>query len=110
MFLAALARPRFGEDGELLFDGKIGIWPIVTYEMAQHASQNHSAGTIIAKPRSLSRSVYREVLLEHVLPAIKQKWPSHNKNIILQQDGAKAHILENDAEFMEHATTGNWNI
>lgn len=29
MFLSAVARPRFDDDGECTFDGKIGIWPFV---------------------------------------------------------------------------------
>lgn len=29
MFLAAVARPRFDNEGNCTFDGKIGIWPFV---------------------------------------------------------------------------------
>ena len=45
-----------------------------------------------------------------VIPAIKDKWPDRNRNIIIQQDGAPAHIKENDAEFVVAATSGLWNI
>jgi hypothetical protein len=45
------------------------------------------------------------------VPAIKEKWPHRNSNEIIQQDGASAHILENDIEFCQIATTqGVWNI
>jgi hypothetical protein len=29
MFLSAVARPRFDDEGNCTFDGKIGIWPFV---------------------------------------------------------------------------------
>ena len=30
MFLVALARPRYDDEGNLTFDGKIGCWAMVT--------------------------------------------------------------------------------
>jgi hypothetical protein len=30
MFLCAVARPRFDENGACTFNGKIGMWPIIT--------------------------------------------------------------------------------
>jgi hypothetical protein len=44
------------------------------------------------------------------IPAIKQKWPGRNHNIKIQQDGTSSHIDQDDDEFMEAATAGNWNI
>jgi hypothetical protein len=42
-----------------------------------------------------------------VIPAIKDKWPDRNRNIVIQQDGAQAHIRGvDDAEFVAAATTG----
>ena len=35
MFLTAVAKPRYNEDGEMTFDGKIGIWPFVVDTEAQ---------------------------------------------------------------------------
>ena len=32
---------------------------------------------------------------------MKEKWPTRNGRIQLQQDGAKSHILEDDMEFKE---------
>ncbi len=49
-------------------------------------------------------------MITNVLPAIKQKWPDRNRNIVIQQDGASAHIDENDPQFVAAATSGNWNI
>ncbi len=39
------------------------------------------------------------MLIARVIPAIKQKWPDLNRNNVLQQDGASAHIKADDMEF-----------
>ncbi len=39
-------------------------------------------------------------MITKVLPAIKQKWPDRNQNIVIQQDGASVHIDENDPQFV----------
>jgi hypothetical protein len=49
-------------------------------------------------------------MITKVLPAIKQKWPYWNWNIVIQQDGASAHMDEYDPQFLAAATSGNWNI
>ena len=49
-------------------------------------------------------------MITKVLPAIKQKWPDWNRNKVIQQDGASAHIDENDPQFVAAATSGNRNI
>ncbi|KAI2507526.1 hypothetical protein MHU86_6914 [Fragilaria crotonensis] len=110
MFLTAVARPRFDEDGVCTFDGKIGMFPFVDYIPAQRASRNRPRGAIVTTPFSVTKNRYREFMVTKVIPAIKEKWPDRNRNIIIQQDGAPAHIAENDAEFVAAARTGLWNI
>ena len=56
--------------------------------------------TCLEKPIE-NRDVYREYLIQKLLPAVKEKWPRNNARIRLQQDGAKSHILEDDVEFKE---------
>ena len=53
------------------------------------------------KNQCITRDVYREILIQKFLPALKEKWPTCNGRIRLQQDGAKSHILEEDMEFKE---------
>ncbi len=48
--------------------------------------------------------------MEKVVPAIKEKWPDQESQIIIQQDGASSHIEDNDAAFDAVARTGLWNI
>ncbi len=58
----------------------------------------------------VNKNQYRDFMITKVLPAIKQKWPDWKRNIVIQQDGASAHIDENDPQFVAAATSGNWNI
>ena len=53
------------------------------------------------KNQCITRDVYGEYLIQKLLSAIKQKWPTNNGRIWLQQDGAKSHILDDDMEFKE---------
>jgi hypothetical protein len=50
------------------------------------------------------------MLITKVLPAIKIKFPGRNKNVVIQQDNAKAHILETDPEFLAAGSIGYWKI
>jgi hypothetical protein len=110
MFLAAVARPRYDENGQCTFDGKIGMWPFVERVAARRRSVNRERGAIVTTPISCTRRIYRQMLIEDVIPAIKAKWPDRNRDIILQQDGALAHIPADDMEFGLVARTGTWNI
>ena len=110
MFLAAVARPRFDKEGNCTFDGKIGLWPFAELEPAERRSINRPDGTLEWKPESVNKSKYKEFIIEKVIPAIKQKWPGKNRNVIIQQDGASSHLHDDDPDFVDAATAGNWRI
>lgn len=59
IFLCALARPRFDEDGECNFDGKIGLWPFTELVPAQRSSRGQPAGTLEEMEFSVTRDVYK---------------------------------------------------
>ena len=101
MFLCAVARPRYDTRRNARFDGKIGIWPIGKWKPAKQSSKKRTKGTLVWKNQCITRDVYREYLIEKFLPAVKEKWPTRNARIQLQQDGARSHILEDDVEFRE---------
>lgn len=93
MFLTAVTRPRFDSDGECTFDGKIGVWPIVETVLAKRNSRNRPAGTPELKSVNVTRELYKNMLIEKVLPAIYAKWPGRPPyKVRLQQDNAKAHV------------------
>ena len=110
MILSAIARPRFDENGTCTFDGKIGLWPIAEEAVAQRTSRNRPKGTKFLKPVTMDRDRYRKLLIKEVLPAIRRKFPREDRNVIIQQDGAKAHIRENDKKFLAAGARGTWNI
>ena len=104
MFLCAQARPRWDNNANQMWDGKIGIWPIGEYIPAVRNSVNRPAGTPVWKNQSVDKNRYRALLLEKVIPAIKEKWPRNEWNnnavvIRIQQDGSKAHIKPDDEGF-----------
>ena len=101
MFLCAVARPRYDMNKNAWFDGKIGIWPIGKWQPAKQTSKKHAKGTPVWKNQSIMQDVFREYLIQKLLPAIKHKWPTNNGRIWLQQDGAKSHILDDNKEFKE---------
>ncbi|ETP54784.1 hypothetical protein F442_00598, partial [Phytophthora nicotianae P10297] len=79
MFLAAVARPRYDYHRKAMFDGKLGIWPLVEDYIAQRNSANRPAGTVLTRNiASIDRDVIKEFLLKEVTPTIKRKWPAQD--------------------------------
>jgi len=109
MFLTAVGRPKYDEEGNLTFSGKLGVWPFVKEVPAARRSRNRERGTLETKSIIVNREVMRQYLLEKVIPAIKDKWPQEDadKTIFIQQDNARTHVHPNDPAFLETvAATG----
>ncbi|KAF0750291.1 hypothetical protein AaE_006765, partial [Aphanomyces astaci] len=108
MFLVAVARPRPG------WDGKVGCWPLVETTLAARRSVNRPAGTPVLSSVTVTKQVYRDMLVRNVLPALQAKWiragDVANDRIFIQQDNARPHIAVDDALFVQAATEGGWNI
>ncbi|KAE9290230.1 hypothetical protein PF008_g25668 [Phytophthora fragariae] len=106
MFLCAVARPR----GD--WDGKVGIWPVVKNYRTQRWSRNRPAGIDEVHPVTMTREIDRDMLINDVIPAIKEKWPQAQKGISirLQQDNAKPHVLENDAAVIAAGCSNGWTM
>lgn len=101
MFLVAVTRPRYDDNNNIIFDGKIGCWPFTDQVAAVRRSHNRPAGTIITRNTQVNARVYKEYILEKLLPAIREKWPRGNvqemKKINIQHDNAPVHFNKNDA-------------
>ncbi|XP_074302848.1 uncharacterized protein LOC141636453 [Silene latifolia] len=112
MFMCVVGRPQYSENNDVIFDGKIGIWPFVYLEPAKRNSKNRDAGTMETKPiESITKQVVKDMLLGKVLPEIKKKWPKNaSKTIYIQQDNARPHINNSDADFRAAASSNGWNI
>ncbi|XP_057531855.1 uncharacterized protein LOC130809986 [Amaranthus tricolor] len=105
MFITAVVRPQISSTGEVLWDGKIGNFPFTETYYSMRRSENRLAGTtqlrVITK---VKRDVLRDKLIDEVLPTIRSKWLANGvKDIWIQQDNAKPHILTNDQAFNEEA-------
>ncbi|XP_010679495.2 uncharacterized protein LOC104894846 [Beta vulgaris subsp. vulgaris] len=104
MFIAAVARPRWNQDGSCAFNGKIGIWAFTKQVPAQRRSNNRPRGTLETKPiEAITKDVIRDMLVHKIMPAIREKWPDDlSKVIYIQQDNAPAHITNDDPIFQQH--------
>ena len=64
--------------------------------------KNRPKGMLVWKNRTVTKDVYRELLISQLIPAILEKWLRRDRmstTIYIQQDGAKNHIREDDEEF-----------
>ena len=109
MFLCTVVRPHFNPSVNSWWDGKLGIWPIADWEPAKWKSKNRPKGTLVWKSKTVTKEVYRELLISKLILAILENWPRRDRmsrTIFIQQDSAKNHIREDDEEFnnalMEH--------
>lgn len=67
MFLCAVARPHYANDGTLLFDGKIGIFPFTEEVPALRNSKNRQRGTLETKNiQSITKEVVKNCIINEV--------------------------------------------
>ena len=104
-FLCVCARPRF-TDGNCIFDGRIGCFPLVRYEPAMRGNERTSRvhGDLVMKPiTSITRDMIRDFMINQVLPIIRAKWTREDlgKPIFIQQDNAPSHLKLDDPDFCE---------
>ena len=111
MFLSAVARSRWDYRRRQMFDGKLGIWPIVHQVSAKRNSKNRPAAILETKPLNVTKDVYEKFIIEKVVPVIKRKWPRKIQNkIYIQQDNAKPYS-EISAKLVALAVAQDgWNI
>ncbi|XP_021775181.1 uncharacterized protein LOC110739035 [Chenopodium quinoa] len=112
MFMAIIGKPLYGINGELLHDGKYGIFPFTVQQVAQKASKKRPRGTMETKAlQNINREVIREMLLTKVIPAIISKWPEGlPKDVVIQWDNARPHQVPTDDEFVAATTANGFNI
>ena len=97
MFLCAVACPRFNPSANSWCDRKLGIWPIGDWEPVKCKSKNTPRGTPVWKNKTVTKEIYRELLISKLLLGIIEKWPwtdRLSRKIYIQQDSAKSHIGE----------------
>ncbi|KAG3106950.1 hypothetical protein PI124_g10673 [Phytophthora idaei] len=104
MMLAAVARPRWVPSGSTFFDGMLGIWAFLLSEnQLCVAVITPPAGTMETKEGRVNKETYRAMLIEKLLPALRERMPhaAEGKRITVQQDNASPHISPQDPAFCE---------
>ena len=72
MFIAAVARPQISTNGEVFWDGKIGIFPYTETYYAIRRSENRPKRTPQLRAiTKATRDVIRVKLINEVLPTIR---------------------------------------
>lgn len=106
MFLTAVARPIFNEDGSVLFDGKVGMWPVrdILRRKGNYTGKFtvYKKGDFYAKDVNMGAKKYVQMCTDLLLPAIKlvrdKYWLPYAAGaaftIHVQHDGAPGHRAE----------------
>ncbi|KAF0692795.1 Aste57867_16157 [Aphanomyces stellatus] len=86
-------KPRYDPHTKMYFDGKLGVWPFVEATVAKRTSKNRPKGAVVTSPQTVTAEVYQDVIVNKVIPAIKEKMPSSRRRnqIWIQQDNAGPH-------------------
>ena len=79
MFLCAAAKPHFNPSANSWWDEKLGIWPIGDWEPAKQGSKNRPKGMLVWKNKTVTKDVYRELLINQLILAILEKWPRRDR-------------------------------
>ncbi|KAF0703711.1 hypothetical protein AaE_015265 [Aphanomyces astaci] len=111
MFLTAVARPRWDDAKSECWDGKIGTWHFTETVPAARSSRNRPAGTLELRPINVTRPIYKKMLIDNVIPAIKAKWPAESsRSVVIQQDNARPHVAPWDAAVVSACTSDGWSM
>lgn len=110
IFLSAVTRPRFDGNKMCVFHGEIAIWPFVHQVAAQRTSTYRPAGTMDTKSLPVTKHTHPDMIMNNVLPVIKEKWPDDSKRIYLQHENASTHFGSNYAPYLAAARAEGWDI
>ncbi|XP_021749085.1 uncharacterized protein LOC110714841 [Chenopodium quinoa] len=112
MFMGVIGKPLYDCNGQMLHDGKFGIFPFTYQQRAKKKSKNRDAGVMETKVvESVNKEEIRKMLLQNIIPAIKRQWhPSLPKDIFIQWDNARPHQIPMDEEFIAACTSDGFNI
>ncbi|ETV80703.1 hypothetical protein H257_06204 [Aphanomyces astaci] len=106
---------RFNYVQKLVRSGHVGWqdWtvPIVETKVTARRSKNCDRGTPGTVAMTVTKPIYRRLLVDKVIPAIQAKWPGRRGGTIyLQQDNARPHVAVDDAEVVAASRKNGWNI
>ena len=79
MFLCTVVRLHFNPSANSWWERKLGIWPIADWEPAKQKSKNRPKGTLVWKNKTVTKEVYRELLISKLILAILENWPRRDR-------------------------------
>lgn len=88
MFIAAIARLKYDPHKKSLFDGKLGIWPVVSYEPAKRALKTDPLGV----DKGWLATAVRSTL--HMLNTITCFMPTNLKYVVMDVVDAQSNICD----------------
>ncbi|ETV63812.1 hypothetical protein H257_19255 [Aphanomyces astaci] len=92
MFLSAVARSRWD-------NAKLEC----TFVEKPSGRHNRAAAVNVTRP------VYKKMLIDNVIPAIKALWPPEcSRTVFIQQDNERPHAPPSDADIVKACTSGGW--
>jgi hypothetical protein len=97
MCLCVVGCPTFAAEQDVIWDGKVGVWPIMAEKTAEKNSRWHKIGDKYKVPCTLDAAKYEEMLVKVVMPAIKMCQSKLPKGtIFFQHDNAPPHSCWTD--------------
>lgn len=73
MFMGVASRPLYDDEGNMIHDGKFGIFPFVFKEIAKRSSVNRAARTLETKVvPHITEPVMRDMIINIVIPSIRE--------------------------------------
>ncbi|ETV75941.1 hypothetical protein H257_09900 [Aphanomyces astaci] len=81
------------------FNGKIGTWFFIDTVTAQCSSRNRPSGTLVTAPKTVTSEAYRDMLVNNILPAIKENCHGCVQHYLIQLY-THARLLSTARSFM----------
>jgi len=108
MIITAVARP----DPDRNFDGKIGFWRFSEDYIVQRTTKNHTRGEIIQKDVSVTHETYKAMMIDNIIPAVKEKMSFYKgSRIYIQHDGAPGHVGSDNMDIFNNVGVDDgWDI
>lgn len=107
MSFSVVARTSYGHHPKYLFNGKVGLRPLVEMVPAQRPFINCLALTLEMKHVKVNRDIYPLYLTENGFLIITSKFPTAHCFHVVKQGNAKQNMSINDAVRTEQGPKGN---
>ena len=109
MFLSTVGVPQrvFFVGEEIVWDGKIGLWPFIEITKAKRDSILREKGADVIECLSVDVPTYRDFMLRHggvAFDAIRTKMPwLRDAEVVVRRDGAPGHNGKRNLEPLKEA-------